>query len=153
VFHNHFATLAGKGQNPSLCLSIYTPIYRHYISFGGLLRMIENDFDCLFPQETIKPVSNRGYEWKVVVDPTRVGHDPGMFFGRLFRIFDIRINRDEKSTWPDGIVFEHIKSGCRLTYQSGLLVDLTNSIVLRRKTRIRDRKRHRKIESIQKTIL
>ena len=115
--------------------------------------MIENDFDYLFHQETIRPVLNRGYEWKVVVDPTREGHDPGMFFGRLFRIFDIRINRDEKSTWPDGIVFEQIKSGCRLTYQSGLLVDLTNSIVLKRKTRIRDRKRHRKIESIQKTIL
>jgi len=111
--------------------------------------MIENDFDYLFPQETIRTVATRGYEWKVIVDPTREGHDPGMFFGRLFRIFDIRINRDEKSTWPEGIVFEHIKSGRRLTYQSGFLVDLTNSIVLKRKTRIRDRKRSRKTESIK----
>lgn len=118
--------------------------------FGELLRMIEKDFDSLFQQVTIKTCATRGYEWKVVVDPTREGHDPGMFFGRLFRIFDIRINRDEKSTWPEGIVFEHIKSGHRLTYQSGLLVDLTNSIVLKRKNRIRDRKRSRKTESIKK---
>ncbi|MGB7096634.1 MAG: hypothetical protein WBD62_18450 [Anaerolineales bacterium] len=114
--------------------------------------MSENDFDYLFPQVTIRSCEIKGYEWKVVVDPTREGHDPGMFFGRLFRIFDIHINRDEKSTWPDGIIFEHIKSGCRLTYQSGFLVDLTNSIVLKRKPRIRDRKRHRKSESIQNTI-
>jgi len=112
--------------------------------------MIEKDFDSLFQHEPIRSCANRGYEWKVVVDPTREGHDPGMFFGRLFRIFDIRINRDEKSTWPEGIVFEHIKSGRRLTYQSGLLVDLTNSMVLKRKTRIRDRKRSRKTESIKK---
>jgi hypothetical protein len=49
--------------------------------------------------------------------------------------------RDEKSTWPEGIVFEHITSGCRLTYQDGLLVDLTNSKVIQKKPRIRNRNR------------
>lgn len=75
------------------------------------------------------------------MDPTRVDDDPGMFFGRLFRMIDIRLNRDEKSTWPEGIVFEHISSGCRLTYKDGLLLDLTNSKVIQKKPRIRNRSR------------
>jgi hypothetical protein len=56
-------------------------------------------------------------------------------------MIDIRLNRDEKSTWPEGIVFEHITSGCRLTYKDGLLMDLTNSKVIQKKPRIRDRSR------------
>ena len=31
-------------------------------------------------------------------------------------MIDIRLNRDEKSTWPEGIIFENVTSGCRLTY-------------------------------------
>ena len=56
-------------------------------------------------------------------------------------MIDIRLNRDEKSTWPEGIVFEHITSGCRLSYIDGLLMDLTNSKVIQKKPRVRDRSR------------
>jgi hypothetical protein len=103
--------------------------------------MPDKYFDNLFPQEKVSSAELRGYAWKVVVDPTRDDNDPGMFFGRLFRMIDIRLNRDEKSTWPEGIVFEHVTSGCRLTYQDGLLVDLTNSKVIAKKPRVRDRSR------------
>ena len=99
------------------------------------------DLDFFIAQDKKNPVELRGYVWKVIMDPTRVDDDPGMFFGRLFRMIDIRLNRDEKSTWPEGIVFEHITSGCRLTYKHGLLMDLTNSKVIQKKPRIRDRSR------------
>ena len=99
------------------------------------------DSDYFIAQDKKNPVELRGYVWKVIMDPTRVDDDPGMFFGRLFRMIDIRLNRDEKSTWPEGIVFEHITSGCRLTYNDGLLMDLTNSKVIQKKPRIRDRSR------------
>jgi hypothetical protein len=99
------------------------------------------DLDYFIAQDKKNPVELRGYVWKVIMDPTRVDDDPGMFFGRLFRMIDIRLNRDEKSTWPEGIVFEHITSGCRLTYEDGLLIDLTNSKVIQKKPRIRDRSR------------
>lgn len=103
--------------------------------------MPDKDFDYLFPQAKANSVELRGYVWKVIVDPTRKDDDPGMFFGRLFRMVDIRLNRDEKSTWPEGIVFAHITSGCHLTYQDGLLMDLTNSKVIQKKPRVRDRSR------------
>jgi hypothetical protein len=99
------------------------------------------DLDYFIAQDKKNPVELRGYVWKVIMDPTRVDDDPGMFFGRLFRMIDIRLNRDEKSTWPEGIVFEHIISGCRLSYIDGLLMDLTNSKVIQKKPRIRDRSR------------
>lgn len=99
------------------------------------------DLDFFIAQDKKNPVELRGYVWKVIMDPTRVDDDPGMFFGRLFRMIDIRLNRDEKSTWPEGIVFEHITSGCHLTYKDGLLMDLTNSKVIQKKPRIRDRSR------------
>ena len=54
-------------------------------------------------------------------------------------MIDIRLNRDEKSTWPEGIIFENVTSGCRLTYQNGLLMDLTNSKVIQKKPRVRNR--------------
>lgn len=79
----------------------------------------------------------RGYEWKVVVDPTRTNKEPGLFLGGLFRMVDLRLDRDEKSTWPDGIVFENVNTGHRLTFQKGSLFDLTNAISMARKTRIR----------------
>ena len=81
-----------------------------------------------------------GYDWKVIVDPTRSENDPGLFFGGLFRMVDLRLDRDEKSTWPDGIVFEHKLTGQRLTYEKGKLFDLTNNKVLVRKPRERTRK-------------
>ena len=86
--------------------------------------MPDKDFDYLFPHAKTNPIEFRGYVWKVIVDPTRNDDDPGMFFGRLFRMIDIRLNRDEKSTWPEGIVFVHVTSGCCLPYQGGLLVQI-----------------------------
>jgi len=104
--------------------------------------MTEKNFDYLFPQVKPNPVVLRGYVWKVILDPTRNDDDPGMFFGRLFRMIDIRLNRDEKSTWPEGIVFENVTSGCLLTFQDGKLLDLTNSKIIQKKPRIRNRNRH-----------
>jgi hypothetical protein len=63
----------------------------------------------------------KGYEWRVIQDPTRSMDDPGLFYGRLFRIFDIHIYPGEKSTWPDGIVFQSIKTGEKLAYVQGKL--------------------------------
>ncbi len=63
----------------------------------------------------------RGYEWKVIADPTRSMDDPGLFYGRLFRIFDIHIYPGEKPTWPNGIVFQHVKTGEKLTFVQGKL--------------------------------
>lgn len=104
--------------------------------------MQEKDFDYLFPQEKISPRDLRGYVWKVIVDPTcnDAEDDPGMFYGRLFRMIDIRLSRDEKSTWPNGIIFENVESGNRLTFQDGELVDLTNATVIRKKPRTRNRR-------------
>lgn len=79
----------------------------------------------------------RRYEWKVIVDPTRGREDPGLFYGRLFRMMDFVLDRDEVSTWPDGIVFEHIFNGNRLSFLDGRLHDLTHSKVLGRKRRVR----------------
>ena len=105
------------------------------------MKIPDRDFDYLFPQAKANPAELRGYVWKVIADPTRKDDEPGMFYGRLFRIIDIRLNRDEKSTWPEGIIFENVTSGCRLTYQDGLLMNLTNSKVIQKKPRVRDRSR------------
>ncbi len=101
--------------------------------------MSDKNFDYLLPQPKANPIEHRGYVWKVIVDPTRNNDDPGIFFGRLFRMIDIRLNRDEKSTWPDGIVFENVTSGGQLTFQNGILMDLTNSKAIQKKPRFRDR--------------
>jgi hypothetical protein len=47
--------------------------------------------------------------------------EPGLFYGRLFRIFDIHIYPGEKPTWPNGIVFQSVKTGEKLTYVQGKL--------------------------------
>ena len=51
------------------------------------------DLDYFIAQDKKNPVELRGYVWKVIMDPTRVDDDPGMFFGRLFRMIDIHLNR------------------------------------------------------------
>lgn len=86
------------------------------------------------------PCGKRGYEWKVVVDPTETNEESGLFLGGLFRMVDFRLDRDEKSTWPDGIVFENVYTGHRLTFQNGSLFDLTKAISMARKTRIPKKK-------------
>ena len=83
---------------------------------------------------------SRGYEWKVVVDPTRSGDDPGFFYGRLFRMVDLRLDRDERSTWPDGIVFQHIHTRNRVAFCNGMLIDLTHQKILGKKPRARGKK-------------
>jgi hypothetical protein len=142
VFHNLNKSLHKVRVN-SIPLPIYLRTYlpAFFRRFGVPFKMPDKDFDYLFPQAKANPVELRGYVWKVIVDPTRKDDEPGMFYGRLFRMIDIRLNRDEKSTWPEGIVFEHVTSGGRLTYQDGLLMDLTNSKVIQKKPRVRDRSR------------
>ena len=115
--------------------------------------MQEKYFDNLFPHEKPKSSESRGYVWKVIVDPTRGAEDPGLFFGRLFRMVDIHLNRDEKSTWPEGIVFEHVISSSCLTYKDGFLVDLTTSKVIMKKPRIRNRNKNPKFQKYQKDNL
>ena len=81
----------------------------------------------------------KGYDWKVIVDPTCKSDDQCLFRGRLFRMVDLQLDRDEVSTWPNGIVFENAQTGRRLTYENGKLMDLTNAKVLGRKPRQRNR--------------
>jgi hypothetical protein len=42
--------------------------------------------DELFPTEFEGFTAPKGYLWKVFTDPTRIGKDPELFFGRLFRL-------------------------------------------------------------------
>jgi hypothetical protein len=63
----------------------------------------------------------KGYEWKVIVDPTRNPEYPGLFFGRFFRIFDLHMYPGEKPTWPDGITFQNIKTGQKVFFDQGKL--------------------------------
>jgi hypothetical protein len=90
-----------------------------------------------------------GYDWKVVIDPTRHAYDPGLFYGGLFHMVDLRLDRDEKSTWPDGIVFENIQTSQRLTFEEGKLLDLTNQKFIARKPRHRIRKGKSLIQKTQ----
>jgi len=68
----------------------------------------------------------QGYHWKVVVDPTRTGEEPGMFYGGHFRWCDIVLPEGGKSRvpcpWPSGTVFEHIKTGERVVIRRGRVV-------------------------------
>lgn len=61
----------------------------------------------------LERLERKGYEWKVVIDPTRTGDDPGYFYGNLFRWTDIDPRRiaDEAPSWPPGIVFKHQRTG------------------------------------------
>lgn len=68
-----------------------------------------------------------GYYWKVVVDPTRNEDDPGMFYGGHFRWSDIVIEADRESRnipcpWPNGTVFENVKTGERVVIRHGRVV-------------------------------
>lgn len=78
-----------------------------------------NLFDELFPPVFQGTTAPKGYLWKVVFDPTRNGEDPGLFYGSLFRLLDIMPTKDETSPWPDGIIFQHVDTGQRLTFQDG----------------------------------
>lgn len=72
-----------------------------------------------------------GYYWKVVVDPTRTGDYPGIFYGGHFRWSDIqtpaRCEEDGEEDFgicpfPDGTVFENIKTGERVKIWHGQIV-------------------------------
>lgn len=72
----------------------------------------------------------QGYYWKVVVDPTRNEDDPGMFYGGHFRWTDIVLPdvdaeaRRIPCPWPNGTVFEHVKTGERVVIRRGRVVRL-----------------------------
>ncbi len=69
-----------------------------------------------------------GYWWKVVVDPTRNPDEPGMFYGAHFRWCDIVLpgydaeNQTIPCPWPDGTVFENIKTGERVMVKRGQVI-------------------------------
>lgn len=72
----------------------------------------------------------QGYYWKVVVDPTRNEDDPGMFYGGHFRWTDIVLPdvdaeaRRIPCPWPNGTVFENVKTGERVVIRRGRVVKL-----------------------------
>jgi hypothetical protein len=72
----------------------------------------------LEPALALKPLPP-GYVWKVIFDPTRTPEEPGLFWGSFFRFIDIPHDRNEKCTWPDGIVFENINTGEFLAIHKG----------------------------------
>ncbi len=78
-----------------------------------------NLLDELFPPVFQGLTAPKGYLWKVVRDPTRNAEEPGLFYGSLFRLLDIMPTKDETSPWPDGIIFQHIETGQRLTFEIG----------------------------------
>jgi hypothetical protein len=106
---------------------------------GGNLCFDLKFLDELFPPEFMGYTAPKGFLWKVVFDPTRNGEDPGLFYGSLFRLLDILPTWDETSPWPDGIVFEHIQTGQRLTFLEGqsMYLNLPEEII---KRRLRNRK-------------
>ena len=110
--------------------------------------MTPSNFDYLLNPVETSSQKPRGYEWKVIQDPTRNSEDPGLFFGRLFRMIDIRLERDEHSTWPDGIVFQHTNTQERLAYQYGLLIDIDNARVIHK-----NKRKQSKVKSEQKVLV
>lgn len=96
-----------------------------------------NDFNYLMEDLDQRRIRMKGYDWQVVVDPTRSAAENGLFYGRLFRSIDIHLDRDERSSWPDGIVFRNIASGRRLTFQRGRLIDPDTQRVYTRPARLR----------------
>jgi hypothetical protein len=70
----------------------------------------------------------QGYHWKVVVDPTRTGDDPGMFYGGFFRWSDIELpqacNESIPCPFSSGTVFENVKTGERVVIRQGRAVKL-----------------------------
>lgn len=62
-----------------------------------------------------------GYSWRVVRDPS------GDFAGRLFRWSDIAlpgVNGEPPVPlpWPEGMIFEHIRTGERVEVRRGVIV-------------------------------
>lgn len=96
-----------------------------------------NDFNYLMDDLDRRRTRLKGYDWQVVVDPTRSAAENGLFYGRLFRSIDIHLDRDERSSWPDGIVFRNITSGRRLTFHHGRLIDPDTQRVFVRAARVR----------------
>ncbi len=72
----------------------------------------------------------RGYKWKVVVDPTRSGDYPGIFYGGHFRWTDIHLPCHDREAipcpFPTGTVFENIETGERVLIRQGKILFLGN---------------------------
>ncbi len=64
------------------------------------------------------------YAWRVVTDPT------GAFTGP-FRTIDVVVTGEY---WPEGIVFEHKRTGERKTVKDGQLISLTHPQPLTQET-------------------
>jgi hypothetical protein len=61
--------------------------------------------------------------WECVADPTRDAlHPNGDFLHRRFRQLDLNCSAAER-TWPEGITFQHVKTGARVHYRAGRLVN------------------------------
>ena len=67
--------------------------------------------DWLMEPEVMSKPLPPGYIWKVIVDPTRLDGDPGLFFGAYFRFIDLVHGKNEPCSWPDGIIFENSETG------------------------------------------
>jgi hypothetical protein len=130
-------------------------VFIHYVTKlynKGIPIMTPSNFDYLLnPVETCS-TEPKGYEWKVVQDPTRNGEEPGLFYGRLFRMIDIRLERDEHSTWPDGIIFQHINTRERLAFQYGLLIDIDNAMIIHKNKRQQSELKKKQKVQVKKKI-
>ena len=85
---NHFICFYRKARNGVISLSIYSHAYllwdeeQHFQ--GGCLDYCKRMTGLFFRGE-IKTVRDiNGYDWKVIVDPTRSGDDLGVFYDGLF---------------------------------------------------------------------
>jgi hypothetical protein len=114
--------------------------------------MTPSNFDYLLTPTEPYSLEPKGYKWKVIQDPTRNGEEPGLFYGRLFRMIDIRLERDEHSTWPNGIVFQNTDTKERLAYQYGLLLDIDNARIIHKNKRQQSKVKTKQKVQIKKKI-
>ncbi len=63
-----------------------------------------------------RPDPESYFPWNVVRDPQRMYTGP-------FREIDLR-ETAKAGFWPDGIIFQHQRTGQRLIFQDGALVEL-----------------------------
>lgn len=75
----------------------------------------------------------QGYCWKVIIDPTRKGDDPGLFYGGHFRWSDIVTpgarKEDIPCPWPNGTVFKNVKTGEVAIVQWGRVIRRAEAMI------------------------
>lgn len=74
-------------------------------------------FTEIAPTDEHAPIkkNKESRKWLVVQDPS------GDFLGALFRYMDLKFGL---GNWPEGITFQHISTGQRMTWDSGQFVTL-----------------------------